>query len=121
MESQDNTGLQNKPLIYLDQNIYDKMRRGILGGLREEINKDFTVVYSDETLKEIDGNDNLRDVYFDILETFDSIYMKVVLTEKFRITDKVQFYRGSARQFFEKWKVSCSDSPAVHGEAPCGA
>jgi hypothetical protein len=100
-----------KPLIYLDQNIYDKIRRGVLGGLKEEINKDFTVVYSDETLKEIDGNDNLRDVYLDVLKTFDSLYMKVVLTEKFRITDKVQFHRGSVRQFFEKWKINQSESP----------
>lgn len=110
MESQANGELQ-KPLIYLDQNIYDKIRRGIFGGLREEIKKHFIVVYSDETLKEFDGNYNLRDGYLDILETFDSLYMKVVLAEKFRITDRVQFYNGSARQFYEKWKINKSESP----------
>lgn len=36
------------PLIYLDQNIYDKIRRGVVGGLKENIKKLFTVVYSDD-------------------------------------------------------------------------
>lgn len=111
MESQTNGELHKKPLIYLDQNIYDKIRRGVFGGLKEEVNKYFVVVYSDETLKEIDGNDTLRDVYLGIIEAFDSLYMKIVLDEKFRITDRVQFYQGSVRQFFEKWKINQSESP----------
>jgi hypothetical protein len=99
------------PLIYLDQNIYDKLRRGVADWLKEEIKKHFTVVYSDQTLDEIDGNDKLREIYLDILEAFDPLYMKLVLTEKFRITDRVQFHRGPVRQLFEKWKINRSEIP----------
>jgi hypothetical protein len=113
MESPDNTTDYKKPLIYLDQNIYDKLRRGVAAWLKDEIKKHFIVVYSDQTLNEIDGNDNLREVYLEILEAFDPLYMKVVLTEKFRITDRVQFYRGPVRQFFEQWKINRAETPDV--------
>jgi hypothetical protein len=112
MEPQENNNI-SKPLIYLDQNIYDKIRREPLENLKDELKNAFTIVYSDENLKEIDGNklENLKEEYIRILESFEPIYMKVVLNDKFRITDGVSFYKGPVRDFLKELRSNLSDLP----------
>lgn len=94
--SQEN--LENRmPWAYLDHNILSLFVNNPNHELKQYILERFQVVYSDETLKEIERSKGFEEKFLDVLESLDGVYLELQLTEKFRITDKVKWFRTSPR------------------------
>jgi hypothetical protein len=73
----ENTMTTDKILVYLDQNIFDQMRRQNLGELKQLILEKCIVVYSLTSLEEMDTKSDLRDEYIELLELFDSRFLYI--------------------------------------------
>jgi hypothetical protein len=81
----------NKPLIYLDHNIYDSFTKNELQELKTLILESFQVAYSNENLKEIARSPKYSDSFLKILSELNAYYMEIVLDENGNITDRMRF------------------------------
>lgn len=70
-----------KPTVYLDQNILDMFVKYGLGSLGKGFAKDYQVVYSDETLKEIQRSVGYESQFLDVLKKLNAAHIKLVLEQ----------------------------------------
>jgi hypothetical protein len=75
-----------RPLVYLDQNVIDGVRKKKLLGIVPNFHKDFRAAYSDETLKEIKrAGDRGGDVkaFLQVLCDLDAYHIRRVTDSNF--------------------------------------
>jgi hypothetical protein len=106
--------MTTKPTIYLDQNVYDKIRRNSLDGFIDYLNENYTTIYSDETIVEMLANKNLSTGYLSILKSLDCKYMEIELTDKHRITDKARFVTHPVDKIVEMHNENENESAGVY-------
>ncbi|RUO37765.1 hypothetical protein CWE13_07415 [Aliidiomarina shirensis] len=89
-----------RPLIYLDQNVIDDLRKGKLSFEPSVFSKNYRAVYSDETLREIsraeEGGGNATG-YLDVLEMLEAYHLKLQLNAQFAPTGSaiIQYHTPS--------------------------
>ena len=75
-----------RPLMYIDQNVIDSLRKGIYSFEHDVFSKRFRAVYSDETLREIlraeDGGGDANE-YLDVLASLDAYHLSLELNPQF--------------------------------------
>lgn len=80
---------QGKPIAYLDQNILDLFVDGEHEEFAEKLKSSFQIVYSDETLKEIQRSGDYADKFLTVLRDLGAHHLKLVLEQpEFKETDK---------------------------------
>ena len=67
---------RGKPTVYLDQNVLDFFTKHGFGDLGQVLIKDYQVVYSDETLKEIQRSKGFEDNFLNVLKELNAKYLK---------------------------------------------
>lgn len=70
---------KGKPTAYLDHNILDLFVKHELSAFQEELNNQFQIIYSDETLKEIQRSDEYANNFLNLLEKLEAAYLKIQL------------------------------------------
>lgn len=70
-----------KPTVYLDQNILDVFVKYGFGNLSNGFAKYYQVVYSDETLKEIQRSVGYESQFLDVLKKLNAAHIKLVLEQ----------------------------------------
>lgn len=95
---------QGKPIAYLDQNILDVFVDGEYEELAENLKSNFQIVYSDETLKEIQRSGDYADKFLSVLRDLDSYYLKLVLEQpEFKETDKATLTNSDPFDAFREY------------------
>ena len=92
-----------KPTVYLDQNVFDQIRRGNLDQLVNDLSKDYLVLVSNETMKEINATPKYRDEYIEILGKFEIGYLEIKLDQNNSITNEAIIVYGKFRDLYEKF------------------
>jgi len=115
MNDEGKQGTLQKPRLYLDQNIYDAIRKGEFPGSLEKMTEEFEIVYSNDTIKEIEANksDEIRNQYLDLFRKLNPTFLQLVLTEKFRITDKATFHRSPFEDVYTSWRKNEEETSNV--------
>lgn len=70
-----------KPTVYLDHNILDVFLNHGLGNLGKDFATDYQVVYSDETLKEIQRSSGYESQFLNVLKELNAAHIKLVLEQ----------------------------------------
>ena len=99
---------EGKPTVYLDQNVLDFFTKQGLGEFGQILIKDYQVVYSDETLKEIRRSKGFEESFLNVLNDLKANYLKLIVEPpNFTITDKASI---SERNPFVVYKEYCENS-----------
>lgn len=79
----ENDGLQyqGKPIAYLDQNILDLFVDGKHDKFSEKLKSSFQIVYSDESLNEIQRSGDYADKFLPVLKDLGALQLKLVLEQ----------------------------------------
>jgi hypothetical protein len=94
-----------KPTIYIDQNVLSYLEEKIIKFPKEE----FQCVFSETHFKEI-PNAN-RHKYFEVLDYYDAIMVKIQLNDKFEIIDEAIFKdHHPVEALFEDFKEAIKDN-----------
>jgi hypothetical protein len=97
-----------KPTVYLDQNVLDFFTKQGLGEFGQMLIKDYQVVYSDETLKEIRRSKGFEESFLDVLKELKANYLKLILDQpNFTITDNATI---SERDPYDVYNEFCENS-----------
>ena len=79
---------KRKPTVYLDQNVLDFFTKQGVGEFGQMLIKDYQVVYSDETLKEIRRSKGFEEIFLNVLKDLKANYLKLIVEPpSFAITD----------------------------------
>jgi hypothetical protein len=99
---------EGKPTVYLDQNVLDFFTKQGLGEFGQILIKDYQVVYSDETLKEIRRSKGFEESFLDVLKDLKANYLKLIVEQpNFTITDNASI---SERDPYDVYKEYCKNS-----------
>jgi hypothetical protein len=99
---------EGKPTVYLDQNVLDFFTKQGLGEFGQILIKDYQVVYSDETLKEIRRSKGFEENFLDVLKDLKANYLKLIVEQpNFTITDNASI---SERDPYDVYKEYCKNS-----------
>lgn len=99
---------KGKPTVYLDQNVLDHFTKQGLGEFGKILINDYQVVYSDETLKEIQRSRGFEKKFLNVLKDLKANYLKLVIEQPhFTITNKATL---SVRDPFDVYKEYCENS-----------
>ena len=99
---------EGKPTVYLDQNVLDFFTKQGLGEFGQILIKDYQVVYSDETLKEIRRSKGFEESFLNVLKDLKANYLKLIVEPpNFTITDNASI---SERDPFVVYKEYCENS-----------
>jgi hypothetical protein len=91
----------NKPLIYLDHNIYDSFTKNELQDLKTLIHESFQVVYSNDNLAEIARSHEYSDSFLKVLSELNAYYMQIVLDENRNFIDRMLFDNTSPQTAYD--------------------
>ncbi|KGJ98128.1 hypothetical protein [Thalassotalea sp. ND16A] len=95
---------QGKPTAYLDQNILDLFVKYDLDELIKILTSKYQVVYSDETLKEIDRSGDSAMQFIEALKRLDAYHLKLVLSQpSFKATDKATITKRDPNDAFKEY------------------
>ncbi|KAE8176369.1 hypothetical protein [Photobacterium carnosum] len=94
---------QGKLTAYLDQNILDIFVKHGLGEFGEMLAREYQVVYSDETLKEIKRSVGYENKFLDVLNQLGAFHLKVYLDEHFQPTGKATITKRDSYQAFHEY------------------
>lgn len=98
---------EGKPTVYLDQNVLDFFTKQGLGEFGQMLIKDYQVVYSDETLKEIRRSKGFEEIFLNVLKDLKANYLKLIFEPpSFTITDNATI---SERDPFVVYKEYCEN------------
>jgi hypothetical protein len=99
---------EGKPTVYLDQNVLDFFTKQGLGEFGQILIKDYQVVYSDESLKEIRRSKGFEESFLDVLKDLKANYLKLIVEQpNFTITDNASI---SERDPYDVYKEYCKNS-----------
>ncbi len=104
----------NKPLIYLDHNIYDSFTKNELLELKTLILESFQVVYSNENLKEIARSPEYSNRFLNVLSELNAYYMEIVLDKNWNITDRMRFYSTSPQKAYNEHLKNTRDFGSIN-------
>ena len=104
----------NKPLIYLDHNIYDSFTKNELQDLKTLIPESFQVVYSNENLVEIARSHEYSDSFLKVLSELNAYYTLIVIDEKRNITDRMRFYNISPQAAYDEHLKNTRDFGSIN-------
>lgn len=97
-----------KPTVYLDQNILDIFVKYGLGNLGKGFAKDYQIVYSDETLKEIQRSVGYESQFLDVLKKLNAAHIKLVLEQPhFLGTNSITI---TFREPYEAYEEHCENA-----------
>lgn len=99
---------EGKPTVYLDQNVLDVFVKNGLGEFGNNLIKNFQIVYSDETLKEIQRSTGYEKQFLDVLNELSAWHLKVVLDNSFQPTGKATI---SDRDVYETFSEYINNDP----------
>ena len=92
-----------RPLMYIDQNIIDGLRKERFSFEPHVFNRDFRAVYSDETLREIkraeDGGGDSSE-YLRVLSDINAFHLRQNLSEKFELLNNATLQTASPWQIY---------------------
>lgn len=95
-----------RPLVYLDQNVIDALRKKKLLGIIPNFRKDFRAVYSDETLKEIkraaDRGGDAKS-FLKVLCDLDAYHIRQVTDENFVPQNKIMICSHSPFEIYDEF------------------
>ncbi|HCH2102058.1 TPA: hypothetical protein NKR60_005206 [Vibrio parahaemolyticus] len=94
---------QGKLTAYLDQNILDIFVKHGLGEFGEMLAREYQVIYSDETLKEIKRSVGYENKFLDVLNQLGAFHLKVCLDEHFQPTGKATITGRDSYQAFHEY------------------
>lgn len=94
---------QGKLTVYLDQNMLDMFVKSGLGEFGEMLAREYQVVYSDETLKEIKRSVGYESKFLEILNQLGAFHLKVCLGENFQPTGKAAITERDSYQAFNEY------------------
>lgn len=95
---------QGNPTVYLDQNILDVFVKNGIGEFGENLKKNYKVVYSDETLKEIKRSTGYENKFLSVLKELEASHLKLILEQPgFLITDQSTITDRDVFQAFEEY------------------
>ena len=98
---------EGKPTVYLDQNVLDFFTKQGLGEFGQMLIRDYQVVYSDETLKEIRRSKDFEEIFLNVLKDLKANYLKLIVElPSFTITDNATI---SERDPFVVYKEYCEN------------
>ena len=99
---------QGKPTVYLDQNVLDILVGGGCEDFQESLKNNFQIVYSDETLKEIQRSGEGAHQFLSLLNDLKASHLKIVLSQpEFEETGKASII---FRDTFEAFDEYCKNS-----------
>lgn len=94
---------QGKLTVYLDQNMLDMFVKSGLGEFGEMLAREYQVVYSDETLKEIKRSVGYESKFLDVLNLLGAFHLKVCLDKNFQPTGKATITERDSYQAFNEY------------------
>lgn len=94
---------QGKLTAYLDQNILDLFVKHDLGEFGEMLAREYQVIYSDETLKEIKRSVGYENKFLDVLNQLGAFHLKVCLDEHFQPTGKATITERDSYKAFQEY------------------
>lgn len=94
---------QGKQTAYLDQNILDMFVKYGLGAFGEMLVREYQVIYSDETLKEIKRSSGYENKFLDVLNQLGALHLKVYLDDRFQPTGKATITKRDSHQAFQEY------------------
>jgi hypothetical protein len=94
---------QGKPTAYLDHNILDLLVKTPSLKFKAELKEKFQIIYSDENLKEIKRTGDKGFNYLKLLEEFEAMYLKLILTSEFKVTGDATITELSPFVAFDKY------------------
>lgn len=94
---------EGKMTAYLDQNILDLFVKHGLGEFGQMLAREYQVIYSDETLKEIKRSVGYEDKFLDVLNQLGAFHLKVCLDEHFQPTGKATITERDSYQAFQDY------------------
>jgi hypothetical protein len=98
---------EGKPTVYLDQNILDFFTKKGLGKFGRVLINNYQVVYSDETLKEIQRSKGFEETFLNVLKDLNAYHLKLIVEKpNFTITDNASI---NDRDPFEAYKEYCDN------------
>ncbi|MHC5225505.1 hypothetical protein [Ignatzschineria sp. LJL83] len=95
---------QGKPTAYLDHNILDFFTKHKSDKVMEILFGKYQVVYSDETLKEIQRSDGGEERFLDLLNELQAWHLKIHVDEYFKLTDQVILTSENSYEVYRKYK-----------------
>lgn len=99
---------EGMPTVYLDQNVLDFFTKQGLGEFGQMLIKDYQVVYSDETLKEIRRSKGFEESFLNVLKDLKANHLKLIVEQpNFIITDNASI---SVRDPYDVYKEYCENS-----------
>lgn len=100
-----------RPLVYIDQNVIDALRKQKLLGIIPNFHKDFRAVYSDETLKEIkraaDGGGDAKP-FLQVLCELDAYHIRRVTDSNFVPQNEILIRSLSPFQLYDEYANNLS-------------
>lgn len=97
---------QGKLTVYLDQNILDMFVKHGLGEFGEMLAREYQVIYSDETLKEIKRSVGYENKFLDVLNQLGAFHLQVCLDGYFQPTGKARITERDSYQAFHEYNSS---------------
>lgn len=95
-----------RPLLYLDQNIIDSLRKGVYSFDDAIFSEHFRAIYSDETLREIsraeEGGGNATE-YLDVLEELEAFHLRLNLNAQFAPTGDAIIQSQSPTEVYQNF------------------
>lgn len=97
-----------KPTLYLDQNILDLLVKYGIDALPHQLYKEFQVVYSDETLKEIKRSKGYESDFLNVLSNLDAYHLQILVERPgFVVTDQAIITKRDVTMAFKEY---CTNS-----------
>lgn len=97
-----------RPLIYLDQNIIDALRKGVYRFEDSLFSERARAIYSDETLREVsraeDGGGDATE-FLDVLKNLDAYHLQVQLNERFEPTGNAIIQSHSPMEAYKNFAL----------------
>lgn len=106
--------LTNKPLIYLDHNIYDSFTKNEQQDLKTLILETFQVAYSNENLVEIARSPEYSASFLKVLSELNAFRIEIILDEKWNITDRVRFNNISPQTAYDEHLKNTRDFGSIN-------
>ncbi|KEY58406.1 hypothetical protein [Serratia sp. DD3] len=97
---------QGKLIAYLDHNILDIFVKNGLDKFGEYLARDFQVVYSDETLKEIKRSVGYEKQFLDVLNELKAFHLKILLDETYQSTGKATITNIDCHKAFHEYNTN---------------
>lgn len=105
---------QGKPTVYLDQNVLDILVGGGYGDFQENLKNKFQIVYSDETLKEIQRSGEGAHAFLGLLNDLKASHLKIVLSQpEFEETGKASIIFRDAFEAFDEYCKNSAENADV--------